>query len=126
MSRYPELLEKQIQNYKSQSLDWKEVAKKKVFPKLTEYLPLMCKARENLLRLLNPIYEQALKVLGLDFNITFIIYVGLGCGAGWATQYEKSPACLFGLENIAESKWYSKERLKGLIAHEIGHLVHMA
>lgn len=61
--------------------------------------------------------------LGLDFNITFVVYVGVGCGAGWATTYNKQLAILLGLENIAEEKWHTQQKLKGLIAHKIGHLI---
>jgi hypothetical protein len=57
--------------------------------------------------------------------VNFIIYVGIGCGAGWATIYHKRPAVLLGLENIVEEKWHRKNKLEGVIAHELGHLVHM-
>ncbi len=126
MAGYPELLEKQVQNYKGQGFGWREIAKKEVFPKIVENLPLMREARKNLLKVCGPIYEQASQVLEFNFDVTFIIYVGLGCGAGWATQYGSRPACLFGLENIAECKWHPQDRLRGLTAHEVGHLVHMA
>ena len=125
MIRYPELLEKQVQDYKNYGLDWREIAKDKVFPKMPDYLQLMQEARENLLKVCGAVYERASQVLGLDFDVTFVIYVGIGCGAGWATQYNNGPACLFGLEKIAELKWYRKESLRGLTAHELGHLVHM-
>jgi hypothetical protein len=50
--------------------------------------------------------------------------VGLGCGAGWANEYEGKPAILFGVENIAEEGWQEQETLEGLMAHELGHLIH--
>jgi len=126
MGRYAELLEKQVQDYQDQGLDWRKVGEEKVFPKMAEYLPLMQEARANLVRLCGPTYEQASSILGVDFDVTFVIYVGLGCGAGWATHYRGHPACLFGLENIAECKWHSQEHLQGLTAHEMGHLIHVA
>jgi len=126
MARYPELLEKQIKDYKDYGLDWQEIAKDKIFPKMPDYLPLMQEARENLLKVCSAIYERASRVLRLDFDVTFVIYVGIGCGAGWATEYNNCPACLFGLEKIVELKWHSQKRLQGLAAHELGHLVHMA
>jgi len=126
MAKYPELLEKQTQCYESQGLDWREIAKEHVFPKLKENIPLMQKARENLLTICEPVYESAKRTLKLDFEVIFVIYVGIGCGAGWATRYKEQPACLLGLENIAECKWHTKSKLQGLLAHEIGHLVHMA
>jgi len=71
------------------------------------------------------IYEEAVRELALDFPITFVLYVGIGCGAGWATQFEGSPACLLGLEKIAELGWDSQDRLRELVSHEVGHLIHM-
>ena len=46
------------------------------------------------------------------------------CGAGRATCYSHSPAILLGLENIAEEGWIRSDALTGLVAHEMGHLVH--
>ncbi len=68
---------------------------------------------------------KASQRLELNFNITLVIYVGIGCGAGWTTTYSGQPSILLGLENIAEQKWHTKSKLQCLISHEIGHLVHM-
>lgn len=125
MAKYSALLEKQIQNYEEENLDWREIAKEKVFPNLPERLPLMREARKNILSVYKPVCMKAHQKLELDFAMTFVIYVGVGCGAGWATRYEGQPAILLGLENIAECGWHTKEKIQGLIAHEIGHLVHM-
>lgn len=125
MSKYPELLEKQIRNYEKEGFDWREIAVGKVFPRLNGYFPLMQEARENLLRICGSTYERTVRLLGINFPIFFVIYVGIGCGAGWATQYKAYPACLLGLEQIAKLGWHTKEKLKSLLAHEIGHLVHM-
>jgi hypothetical protein len=57
-------------------------------------------------------------------NVVFVLYVGIGCGAGWATLCRGSRAILFGLENIAECEWSGADTIEGLIAHEIGHLAH--
>jgi hypothetical protein len=62
--------------------------------------------------------------LGLDFEILFMMYVGIGCGAGWATRFEGTPACLFGLENVVECGWTERDALAALTAHEVGHLLH--
>ena len=126
MAKYPELLAKQVRDYEGQGLDWREIAREHVFPWLAERLPLMREARDNLLSICGPTCEQASQVLGFDFEVVFAIYVGLGCGAGWATRYDHRPACLFGLENIAECGWQSQDRLRGLTAHELGHLTHIA
>jgi hypothetical protein len=123
MSEYPELLEKQIKSYKEDGIDWEKIAMERIFPKLDEWLPLMKIARENLLSICGTTYELARRNLKVDFPIVFVLYVGLG--AGWATQYKSQPACLLGLEKIAELKWHSRKRLKSLLVHEIGHLIHM-
>lgn len=124
MKKYSELLNKQVQNYEEENMDWREVAKK-IFPKLPQRFQLLRKARDNILSVCEPIYAKASKMLKLDFDIFFVIYVGVGCGAGWATTYNGQPAVLLGLENIAEEKWHTKNKLEGLISHEIGHLAHM-
>lgn len=50
--------------------------------------------------------------------------VGIGCGAGWVTKYNNKHAVLFGLENIAEEGWTQVDSLRGLAAHELGHVAH--
>ncbi|MEO0113115.1 MAG: hypothetical protein ABIN23_04385 [candidate division WOR-3 bacterium] len=125
MAKYPELLRKQIESYKELDSFWLEKAKKEIFSKLEEFLPLMKIARRNLFILWEPIYYEVLRKLNVDFPIVFVIYVGIGSGAGWATIYKSNLACLLGLEKIAELKWHSKDKLKTLLLHEIGHLVHM-
>ncbi|GAB4405565.1 MAG: hypothetical protein Kow00123_17800 [Anaerolineales bacterium] len=126
MARYPALLRKQVEDYDSQGVDWRQVAAERIFPALPQRLPRMEAARDLLPHICASIYERAQAALGLDFDVVFVIYVGLGCGAGWATQYEGQPACLLGLENVAEEGWHTRERLEGLVAHELGHLAHMA
>jgi len=124
MKKYSELLNKQVQNYEEENMDWREVAKK-IFPKLPQRFQLLRTARNNILGICESIYMKASKMLKLNFSILFVIYVGVGCGAGWATTYNGKPAVLLGLENIAEEKWHTKNKLEGLISHEIGHLAHM-
>jgi len=124
MSLWPELLAKQIEDYSSQKLDWRQIAREKVFPYLADRLPSMRRAHQNLLQLCEPLYSRAQQVLAFDSRAIFVIYVGIGCGAGWVATFHGSPAILFGLENIAECGWSAPEAITGLVAHEIGHLVH--
>ena len=124
MSDRQELLDKQIKNYADQDVDWKRLAKEKGFPFLDDRLPAMKLARKNLLELCPIIWQKAQKKFELDFDITFVIYVGLGCGAGWATTFRDKPAVLFGLENIAECGWQEPKVLEAMTAHEIGHLAY--
>ncbi len=124
MSQWPELLAMQIEDYAAQNLDWRQVARTKVFPFLAARLPAMQAAHQNLLENCCRILDKTRQVLGFDEAVTFVIYVGIGLGAGWATTLGGSPAVLFGLEAIAECGWSDPTALAGLIAHELGHLVH--
>ena len=124
MSQWPELLEKQKQDYSDQQEDWRQIAREKVFPFLSRRLPAMRTAHENLLEICHPVYSKAQEILGFESDLSFVIYVGIGCGAGWVTSYQNTPAILFGLESIAEEGWIEPSILTGLVAHEIGHVVH--
>lgn len=124
MASWPELLTKQQDDYAAQGEDWRQVAMEKVFPLLAERLPSMREAHERLRPLSQSVFDQAQERLGFDLDVTILIYVGIGCGAGWVTTYAGQPAILMGLENIAEEGWTDAETLAGLLAHEIGHVVH--
>ncbi len=124
MSQWPELLEKQVDDYSSEGEDWRQVAREKVFPFLDQRLLAMQAARDNLLASCASLYAQAQAVLGFESDISFVIYVGIGCGAGWVATYNGTPAVLFGLENVAECGWSYPPALTGMVAHEIGHIVH--
>jgi hypothetical protein len=124
MAQWPELLEKQIKCYAEDDLDWRQIARERVFPALGERLRAMELARLNLLDVCAPAYAAARERLGFESDVIFVLYVGVGCGAGWATTYRQTPAVLLGLENIAEEGWLSSDALSGMLAHEIGHLAH--
>jgi hypothetical protein len=124
LAPWPELLAKQVENYKEDKLDWRQIAREKVFPYLAKRLPDMQEAHENLLKSCAPLYARARQTLDFKSDLIVVIYVGIGCGAGWDTTYRHMPAVLFGLENIAECGWSSREAVEGLFAHEMGHLVH--
>jgi hypothetical protein len=122
LSKWPGLLELQIADYVSQGLDWRQIARTKIFPHLGERLADMQSAHAALLEWTGPVFSRAKAVLGFEANPAFVIHVGIGCGAGWVTELDGRPAILFGLENIAESGWSDPETIRGLAAHEIGHL----
>jgi hypothetical protein len=123
-ARWPELLAMQKACYEEEGEDWRQIAHQMVFPRLDERVPGMTEAHGHLLALCEPVYIRAKRQLGLESDLVAVIYVGIGCGAGWVTAYEGMPAILFGLENAAEEGWTGPEVLAGLIAHEIGHLAH--
>jgi len=124
MSQWPELLQKQLDDYASLKEDWQVTAKARIFPALPERIPAMQTARDNLLKVCINVYELCRRATDFDNDLVCAIYVGLGCGAGWADEYNGKPAILFGLENIAEEGWQEQDTLEGLMAHELGHLVH--
>jgi hypothetical protein len=121
---YPELVALQQEDYARQGLDWRQIARERVFPFLAARLPAMRRAHRSLLAVLEPSYARAMRALEIDLPIVFVIHVGIGCGAGWATSYTGGPAVLFGLENIAESGWTDRRTLASLVTHEVAHLAH--
>lgn len=117
--KYPELFEKIRWDYARYKMDWREYLKL-LDKRNAEELKL---AHENLLKTLPRVEEKIETLFNIEpeeYNIA--IYVGLENGAGWVTEFMGKPSILFGLEAIAELKWYG--RLEGLIAHEFGHLIH--
>lgn len=126
MAPWPELLSKLRENYASEGVDWKRVARRRVFPFLDERLDRMRRLHRDLLRSLPGSWQRAQKVLPLRGPVRFVIYVGIGCGEGWATTYEGRPACLFGLENAAENHRGGDGWSRRIVAHEVAHLAHNA
>jgi hypothetical protein len=125
MDKYPELLTKQVKSYEEANVKWQTIAKR-VFSRMPSRIRLMRKARDNVREVYMQVFAKASESLMLDFSVVFVIYVGIGCGAGWATTYQAQPAVLVGLENVADEKWHRKSTLEGMISHELGHLAHMA
>ncbi len=124
LSPWPELLAKQTEDYASQNVDWREIARDKIFPFLEQRLEKMNQAHTNLLALCGTTFLDAKRILQFEVEAIFVIHVGIGCGAGWVTTFQDSPAILLGLENIVENDWQETDSLKGLLTHEIGHLLH--
>lgn len=118
----PDLLAKCIGCYESDSYDWRDVARQYVWPKLPANMDKMKAGRRSARRVSRQVYARAAEVLGLDLPLLFVIYVGIGCGAGWATWFRGRRAVLIGLENVAEHGYQEPSKMKGLLAHEIGHI----
>ncbi|MDO8585685.1 MAG: hypothetical protein Q7T82_01470 [Armatimonadota bacterium] len=125
MSHWPELVEKQINCHAGRGYDWRQVARERIFPFLDQREAGMADARENLLRCVAPVGRTAQEVFGSDLDLVFVLYVGIGCGAGWAASYSGKPAVLFGLEKIAKLNWTALETVEALTAHELGHILHL-
>ena len=124
MAEWPELLEKLKQNYSEEGVDWERIARSRIFPHLAERLPWMRTLHRRLVRSLPRSWAKSRRVLNLDFPVFFVIYVGIGVGAGWATRYGGTPACLFGLENATEIDPGKYGGMPGPVSHELAHLAH--
>jgi len=121
---WPELRQKQIDDYADQDIQWFQIAKEMVLPYLNDRLPAMKEAHAGLVESCSSLLDLAQERVEFDADLLFVIYVGLGNGAGWVTAYAGKPAILFGLENIAECQYETQPTLSGLIAHELGHISH--
>ena len=126
IEHWPELLELQITCHAEEQLDWRQVASERIFPRFPAALNAMRQASAILQEILPGIYRKTCVALSLDLPVVFVIYAGLGCGAGWAAGYGGKPAVLFGLENIAAEGWVDQLTLTGMTAHELGHLAYFA
>ncbi len=125
MGIWPDLLEIQQESYSDISEDWRNIAEERIFPFLHSRLNPMKEAHANLIEFIKPLHKSAMEKFKInEFDVLYVIYVGIGNGAGWLTKLRNSQAILFGLEMIAECKWTESDSLKGLIAHEIGHAIH--
>ncbi len=126
MSNWPQLLQMQKDDYRDlPDCNWRDIAETRIFPFLTERMESIPEAHRNLVSEIEAVHNTASIVFDIDnLEIIYIIYVGIGCGAGWVSTFNKSHSVLFGLEMIAECKWSDKTSIQGLIAHEIGHAVH--
>ena len=121
---WPELLRQQISNYRAEGVDWGAVARLRIFPTLDRLMVGMSQARAAIRKSIPLAVDRLNSRLPLDFPVTFVIYVGIGCGAGWATTFEGRPAVLFGLENAAELGWTDPDTAVALVEHELAHVVH--
>lgn len=133
MSRYPDLLEKQVADVEGALArgrgedgwkTWRDVAAEMVFPFIDYRLSAMVEARDNLLSICERSWRRTCEVLEVDYDLKCVIHVGIGCGAGWATDFRGGSAILFGLEQIAGCGWSDADAIEGLVTHEMGHVVH--
>jgi len=122
--RFPELYRKQVEDYRAAGEDWRGISRQRIYPRLLERLSAMEAARRRLPGIWEQVLGRAEDALGFREEVPAVVHGGMGCGAGWATDYGGRPAVLFGLESIAELGGHVPERLEGLAAHELGHVIH--
>lgn len=124
MPHWPDLHTMVLQDYADQGDDWRQIARENVFPGMNDKLPAIDRAYQNLRRIIKPIEGKARDVFDFHDPVRYVLYVGLGNGAGWVTRYTGNWAVLFGLEGIVDSGFDAPTSLEGLVAHELGHVVH--
>ena len=120
MSSFPSLFNLLVSCYGDR---WRDVARFRVFSRLNDLVPVIDVAYDNISKAIFSAYDKFRSFWGFDVGVLFVIYVGIGCGAGWATDYWDGHSILLGLENIAELNWHDVESLEGLILHELSHVV---
>ncbi len=118
------LYEMVVNDYADQGDDWRQIGQERIFPGMDEKLPVIDQAYRTLRPIISTIEEEVRTFFDFRDPLRYVIYVGLGNGAGWVTKYEGRWAVLFGLEGIVDSGFHSPARLEGLVAHELGHVVH--
>jgi len=123
LSEY-KLLEILLEDLSKSVTDWRDIAKQVVLPKLRVLGNSLGVLRDRLILLIPRVYDEFMRFWGLDIDVVFVVYVGLYCGAGWAYEYRGKRAVLPDLLAIADLGWDSEEHLKGLLIHEMTHLVH--
>ncbi len=94
MAQWPKLRQKQTDCYAEEGEDWREIAREHVFPFLTDQLTAMQTAHDNLLDICADVHSRFQQKLPFNSDLICVIYVGIGCGAGWATTYDGKPAIL--------------------------------
>ncbi len=81
-------------------------------------------AHRSFLRVTGDLAEKCGTLPGKPVDSVILLYLGLCCGAGWATELGGTPAVLLGLEKIVELHWTDEKSMIGLIYHELGHNWH--
>ncbi len=110
------------QDYTKVEGGWRSIARDRIWPSLSQRMDKMLYANRSIRQVYDATCRSAYDTLGFEEAVTILSYVGIGNGAGWATSWEKKPAVLLGLENIAELGWEQPDSIQKLLAHELGHL----
>jgi hypothetical protein len=122
-SRWPELSRKYSESHAEDGEDWAAVLQTRIFPQLPALLPAMNETASLFPCIVTDVCRKAERLRLLDFDVQFVVMGPCGY-AGWSTTFEGRRACLLGLDTIAELGWTEPHALLGLVAHELGHLVH--
>ncbi|TVP96510.1 MAG: hypothetical protein EA374_01205 [Acholeplasmatales bacterium] len=125
MQVYPEVFTACTMDYTENGYDWETIARERVFPYSLKHWSCL---KETYARLKPLCHGDTLRGGGFsDDDLPqglFVLYHGLGNGAGWAHEYAQTPAIWLGIEKICELGWTSEAALRALIVHEGTHLWH--
>lgn len=79
---HAELYRLQVECYGETGVSRREIALKHVFSRLWERLPLVQEAHENIRQAMPVAYRKFEEFWSLSLEVIFVVYVGIGCGAG--------------------------------------------
>lgn len=81
-------------------------------------------AHQSFINATKNLSDEIKNKFNVDLDVTIILYLGLGNGAGWATTIKNHNVVLIGLEKVVELGWCSESDMQALIYHELGHIYH--
>lgn len=81
-------------------------------------------AHQSFVKVTQNLSDRIKDKLNIDLDVTIILYLGLGNGAGWATTVNNQKVVLIGIEKVIELGWCSENDMQDLIYHELGHIYH--
>ncbi|MCM1286276.1 MAG: hypothetical protein NC213_07960 [Acetobacter sp.] len=81
-------------------------------------------AHQSFINATKNLSDEIKNQFNVDLNVTIILYLGLGNGAGWETTINNQKVVLIGLEKVVELGWCSESYMQALIYHELGHVYH--
>lgn len=81
-------------------------------------------AHQSFVKVTKNLSDRIKSKFNVDLDVTVILYLGLGNGAGWATTVNNQKVVLIGLEKVVELGWCSESDMQDLIYHELGHIYH--
>lgn len=81
-------------------------------------------AHQSFIKATENLSEKIKNKFNVDLDVTIILYLGLGNGAGWATTINNQKVILIGIEKVVELGWCNENDMQALIYHELGHIYH--
>lgn len=124
MHLQPRVFELAKADYASLGVEWDEVLRSRILPRIPLVLQNMGQIHDIILGVLPQASTRMKEVFGFQEPIIAVIYVGIGSGAGWAVQVQGGYHVLLGLESLAENHWCDPAAVFGLVCHELGHVYH--